>query len=215
MTIDLAAWASWGYLAILTLVLADAVVPLVPSETLLLAGGVLAADGELVLAGVVGAAAAGAFLGDHLSYHLGRAVGPRLLGRMRSRRGRRAVIWSAHRIERHGIPLLISARFLPGGRTASTLTAGLVRFPRLRFALGAGVGATLWAISQTLIGFAGGRVTTNPVVGLVLATLFALAFGAAAHVAFRYVTPGWREDQALSQQSVDRDGHEEQREVSV
>lgn len=156
-------WAAWAYLLIAALVLVDAVLPVVPGETVLLAGGVLAAEGELALAAVIGSAAVGALAGDVLTYRAGRLVGPRLLGRlMRRRRGRRAVIWAATMVDRHGIPLLLFARFVPGGRTAGALTAGFVRFPQRRFAVAATLGAGLWATVTGMLGFLGGRPGGRP-----------------------------------------------------
>lgn len=95
------------------------------------------------------------------------------------------MIWTATRVERHGIPLLLFARFVPGGRTAGALTAGFVRFPQRRFALAATVGAALWSTVNGTLGFLGGRLTADPLVGFALAAGVALLVGAAAHLAAR------------------------------
>jgi membrane protein DedA with SNARE-associated domain len=173
--IDLSAYANWVYAVVALLVLADAVVPLVPSETALITGGVLAAQGHLWLPGLIGAAAAAAFCGDLISYRFGGVLGTRLRTRLLRRRwGRGAVAWTATRLHRDGTPLLIAARFVPGGRTASTLSAGFVGYPRRRFMVVAAVGGTLWASAQCLLGFLSGHVTSNPLVGVALASGVAL-----------------------------------------
>ena len=68
-----------SYLLAVVLPAVDALFPLVPSETVIVALGVAtagSADPRIAL--LVGLAAAGAFLGDNLSYLLGRRFGPAL-----------------------------------------------------------------------------------------------------------------------------------------
>ncbi len=181
--IDLSAYANWVYAVVGLLVLADAVVPLVPSETALIAGGVLAADGQVWLPGLIGAAVAAAFCGDLISYRFGGVLSTRLLERLLRRRwGRGAVTWTTTRLQRSGTPLLIAARFVPGGRTASTLTAGFVGYPWRRFMVVAAAGGTLWASAQCVLGFLSGHVTSNPLVGIALATGVALILGVGGRV---------------------------------
>ncbi len=66
----------WFLLVILAIAFLDAVVPIVPSETCVIIGGVAAADGSYPLPLVIVCAAAGAFLGDNFSFLLGRKAGP-------------------------------------------------------------------------------------------------------------------------------------------
>ena len=64
--------SSWFYLIILGVAVADSVIPIVPSETLVIIGGVSAGSGHLSIALVVLVAAVGAFIGDNMSYLIGR-----------------------------------------------------------------------------------------------------------------------------------------------
>src|SRR4051794_30503398 len=73
--VDLVAATPWAYAAILAIAALDAVFPLVPSETTVIAAGVLAAAGELELPLVVAAGAAGALGGDSTSYAAGGRLG--------------------------------------------------------------------------------------------------------------------------------------------
>ena len=72
--------------------------------------------------------------------------------------------------------MLIVARFIPGGRTATTFTAGLVRFSwHRRFAPYIALAAVLWASYAVLLGYIGGKTFRNqPIYAVVL------AFGIAA-----------------------------------
>ena len=71
----------WFYLIIFTIAVADSVLPIVPSETLVIVGGVSAGTGELSIAIVILVAAAGAFIGDNMSYLIGRQASERILKR--------------------------------------------------------------------------------------------------------------------------------------
>ena len=82
-------------------------------------------------------------------------------------------------LRERGSYILIVARFVPGGRTATTFTAGLVKLPWLtRFAPFIFVAAILWALYGALLGYIGGRIFENhPLYALLV------AFGIAASVA--------------------------------
>lgn len=176
---EIATVSGWAYALIALLVVADALVPLIPAEAAVISGGALAAAGHLWLPGVLIATAVGAFAGDLLGYAAGRALGERLLGTMlRHRRSRGIVVWAVSWLTRRGPAVVVAARFVPGGRTASTLSAGFVRQPWRGFAVAAAVGATAWSGYAVMLGYAGGRAFAN---SLPLALL--VAFAAAALVA--------------------------------
>jgi membrane protein DedA with SNARE-associated domain len=71
--------------------------------------------------------------------------------------------------------LIVIARFIPGGRTATTFTAGVVEYPwATRFAPLTVLAALIWATYAALVGYLGGRIfIERPVYGIVLA--FAIA----------------------------------------
>jgi membrane protein DedA with SNARE-associated domain len=141
----------WTYAAIVGLVALDALLPLVPSETALISAGVLAGSGDLSLLLVVGAGAAGALAGDNAAYSVGRRFTER----------RRA--WMEQKLASGGTSLFVVARFVPGGRTAATLAAGIVRYPWRRFLFASALGGLLWASAATLIGYGGGQaLQTHP-----------------------------------------------------
>ena len=162
----------WAYAVVFGLAALDAVFPVVPSESTAIAAGVLAGTGDLVLGYVIVAAAVGAFIGDSTAYWLGRSVGHSVLGHrlFRGQRGAKAVGWAERTLDKRGGYLIVVARFIPGGRTATTFTAGSVHYSVLRFSLFAGLAAAIWATYATLLGYFGGRVFTDkPWLGLLVA----------------------------------------------
>ncbi len=143
-------WAAnrWFLLVIFTIALLDSVVPVVPGETSVIIGGVAVATGEAPygLGWVIAAGALGAFLGDNLAYLIGR----RFAGLFERRAARkeafgRRLRWAEQQIAARGGPLLITARFIPGGRTIITTASGVTRQRWLWFARWALLAAVVWA----------------------------------------------------------------------
>ncbi|GAA2802655.1 DedA family protein [Nonomuraea dietziae] len=153
----------WLYLALFALALLDGFFPIVPAETSVITAGVFAAStGEPTLWLVMVVAALGAFAGDHISYAIGGKAGRRL-------RGKKTYAWAQQALAERGGLLLVVARYIPGGRTAATLTMGAVRYPRRSFAFFDAIAAGSWAVYSALIGFFGGMAFENdPIRGLLL-----------------------------------------------
>ncbi len=178
--LELVTSSSWTYLLLFGLTAGDAVLPLLPSETALIAAGILAARGDLELAAAIAAGAAGALVGDNVSYLIGRRVGRPAADRLfTSNRAKERFRWVESLCRRRGTQIVLTGRFIPGGRTAATFSAGLLRFRwGVRFLPVVMVGAVVWASSGILLGYFGGRlVERSPWYGIVL--LLALAAGAA------------------------------------
>jgi membrane-associated protein len=148
-----------SYLIALVLPAFDAIFPVVPSETAVIALGVTTAgstDPRIAL--LVACAAIGAFLGDNLCYLLGRRFGPAVERRFFANpKGAKTRAWAERSLDRYGPQLIVVCRFIPGGRTAVTLTCGLVGYPRRRFVPATAVAAVIWALYAFLIGRIGGQ----------------------------------------------------------
>jgi membrane protein DedA with SNARE-associated domain len=147
--------ATYGFVFLVVAV--DAVLPFVQAEAVVITAAVLAADGHLIVWFVVAAAACGGLAGDNLSYLLGNRIGCRLATRFVGRGRRRDHLKRAERgVRRRGGILILIARFIPVGRTATTLAAGTLEMPWRRFVVADAVAATLWAAYASLLGYAGG-----------------------------------------------------------
>jgi membrane-associated protein len=152
----------------------DAIFPVLPSETAIIALGVATAgstDPRIAL--LVACCALGAFLGDNLSYLIGRRFGPWAERRFfPGGKGARRRAWAERSLERFGMPLIVVCRFVPGGRTAVTLCCGLIGYPRRRFVFATAVAGSIWAAYSFFLGRLGGRAFEDrPWAG------FAVAFG--------------------------------------
>jgi len=155
---ELISASPWTYAIVLGLAAADALFPFFPSETAAIAAGVLAGAGDLSIAFVIAAAAAGAFIGANSSYALGRTAGQKAARPLfRGENGRARRRWAERTLARRGGYLIVVARFIPGGRTATTLTAGVTRMRFRRFVSFAGLAAVLWASFAAGLGYLGGK----------------------------------------------------------
>jgi membrane-associated protein len=174
----------WTYPAIVAAVAFDSLLPVAPGETVMITAGVLAADGDLSLLLVVGAGMAGSLLGDNLSYALGASLGRRAERRFFSTdKGRERIEWARRQLRRRGAMIIVIARFVPGGRTATTFSAGALEMPWRRFLAVDAVAAAVWATYMTMLGYFGGTAFENDLWKPILAAgLVATAIAAGAEL---------------------------------
>lgn len=165
----------WFYLAIFSIAFLDSVIPIVPGETTVILGGIAAGQGELLIGLVIVCGAIGAFAGDTTSYFIGRkASGPLQRGILSSDKWQERLAGAARQLEKRGGPLLITARFIPGGRTAITLSSGITERPYPWFGKWIAVATIIWATYAAGLGyFAGNRFKDDHT------TAFLVAFGTA------------------------------------
>lgn len=167
----------WFPLVVAAIALLDSILPVVPSETAVIVAGVAAGQGNQNIALVIGLAALGAFIGDTTAYQ----IGARLRGWVERRAARRATSqarldWAKRQIRRRGGPLLITARFIPGGRTALTIASGVTRQPFGWFVRWVAVATVLWATYAGLLGYVfGSAFADNHTAAFLVA--FACALG--------------------------------------
>ncbi|MFG1778687.1 DedA family protein [Micromonospora sp. NPDC049051] len=167
----------WVYLLIFGLTAVDAFFPAVPGEAAVITAAVLATGGNPNLVAVIVTAALGAFVGDHVSYAIGRGGGANRLARFPDGSRRRASSeWARRAVHRRGGLILTTARYVPGGRTAVTLTMGAVRYPLRSFLLFDAVAAVSWALYSALLGYFGGLAfQRDPVKGILAGLGLSLA----------------------------------------
>jgi membrane-associated protein len=178
-----AADAPWLGAALFGLVVLDAFLVIVPSETAVVALGSLAlSTGSPDVAVVLLAAAAGAVIGDSACYLIGRTatVRPPTRPRLLAAAFRRA----ERLLDRRAAVLILTARYVPFARIAVNLTAGATRFPYRRFlplSLVAGVG---WALFNVLVGAGvGAWLGTDPLLGVAISVVIAIGLGIAVDFA--------------------------------
>jgi membrane-associated protein len=132
--------------------------PFLPGDTLLFSVGLfISATGayhlHINLAVALLAFSVSAFLGNVVGYEIGRLIGPPLSQRDGRILKKRYFDETHEFFDRHGNKALVIGRFVPFVRTYITVVAGIGRMDRRRFALWSAVGAALWVLTVTLLGY--------------------------------------------------------------
>lgn len=137
----------YGYAALLIGSLAE-------GETVTLLGGVAAHQGLLKFPLVVLAVALGGMIGDQVLYLIGYRYGNLLLKRFK--RHRKKITRAKALINRHPYLFVIGTRFMYGFRIIGPLLIGSSHLPPSRFLPLNIIGAFIWALLFTALGYLGG-----------------------------------------------------------
>lgn len=130
-----------------------------PGDSLLFTAGILAGQGKLNVWMVIIGCFIAAVIGDQVGYTIGERAGPRLFRRPDSKIFKQDYIdRTKDFFERHGPKTIIIARFVPVVRTFAPTLAGVGDMPRKTFLKFNIVGALLWAVGLTLLGYVLGDV---------------------------------------------------------
>lgn len=187
--VDAVSGSNWSYLIVFAIAMLDAFFPIVPSEATAIAAGVVAGTGGLSVELCIVAAAAGAIVGDNISFAIGHFLGERVERRFfKGEKAQKRLKWAQRTLEQRGGYLIVIARFIPGGRTATTFTAGFVEtYPWRRFLAFDALAGVIWGAYTVLLGYFGGRsFEEQPWKGLLLAFGVAVAVTVLVEVG-RYV----------------------------
>ncbi|MEO3991100.1 DedA family protein [Pseudocitrobacter cyperus] len=125
-------------------------------ETVTLLGGVAAHQGLLSFPLVVLSVALGGMIGDQVLYLLGRHFGGRMLRRYS--RQHKKIRTAQNLIQRHPYLFVIGSRFMYGFRIIGPLLIGASRVPPKLFIPLNILGAMVWALLFTTLGYLGGEV---------------------------------------------------------
>ncbi|HYN67831.1 MAG TPA: VTT domain-containing protein [Ornithinibacter sp.] len=206
--LEAGAAAPWVLPVVLLIAIGDALLPPIPSEGVVVALAAVAMAGDGPHLGLLAlVAGAGAFLGDTLTFLVGRRYGPQRLARVTRPGARRVLERAAGTLERRGALVVLTARYVPLGRVAVNLTAGATGFAPRRFVALSALAATTWAAWSVGVGaLAGHWLDGNPLLGSLAGIALALGLGLAVDRVARRLT-GWNRMPVLTASAVaDRTG---------
>ena len=183
--------------------------PFLPGDTLLFAMGLFISTEridvfpgppavELIVALVLFTLAG--FLGNVAGYEIGRAMGPPLYERDGRILKRKYFDQTSAFFDKHGNKALVIGRFVPFVRTYVTVVAGVTRMDRARFFTWSLVGAVLWVLSITLLGYFLGAAFPALGENIDKAIILILAFSV-----IPIVWEWWRHRRTGSPEAADRD----------
>jgi membrane protein DedA with SNARE-associated domain len=185
--LEAVAASPWLLAVLFALVVGDAFLVVLPSETLVVALGALAAaTGQPPLWLVVPVAAAGAVVGDSACVAIGRAVGTERWGWQRRGRVGRAIRRTRGIVLSRPATLILTARYIPFARIAVNLSVGAARLPWRRFLPLSALAGTAWAVYNVAIGALFGTVFADtPWLGILVSVPVAVVVGALVDLLFR------------------------------
>lgn len=169
----------WLFPALLALVIGDAFLVVLPSETVVVALAALAgATGTPSLVILIAVAALGAAVGDSLCFLIGRAVGHDRWGWQTRGRLGAAIVKARQTVLDRPAVLIFTARYIPFARIAVNLSAGAAGMPYRRYfpiSAAAGLG---WALYNSAIGLIFGRLLSGtPLLAIAISVVVAITLG--------------------------------------
>lgn len=180
-----------GYLLYLFGVVAfGATVPVLPTGAAVSVAAALGEqDNALLVVLVVLVGAAGAYVGDIVTYAILRAAGVGLaerIGWLKKGNAAEALDKLREQLEAREIRSLLLSRLIPGGRVPVLLAASLGGYSWRRFAVADVGAATLWAVVYAAIGLLGRAVFPQPWQGAVAAIVLVVAFSVVSSLVQRW-----------------------------
>jgi membrane protein DedA with SNARE-associated domain len=145
----------WGYLGIFIMMAIESSFIPFPSEIVLIPAGYLASKGDMSIFMIMVSALSGSLVGAFINYFLALTLGRRLLLRY----GHYFFIKEATLLKmenffaKHGHISTFTGRLIPGVRQLISIPAGLARMNLVHFSLFTALGAGIWALILTLIGY--------------------------------------------------------------
>jgi membrane protein DedA with SNARE-associated domain len=145
----------WGYLGIFLLMAVESSFIPFPSEIVLIPAGYLASEGKMSISLIMLSGVGGSLLGAFINYYLALLLGRRILQKY----GRYFFIKESALakmdsfFEAHGAISTFTGRLIPGIRQLISIPAGLSRMNLAVFSIYTALGAGIWALILTLLGY--------------------------------------------------------------
>ncbi|WP_373073801.1 DedA family protein [Sulfurimonas sp.] len=145
----------WGYLGIFLLMAVESSFIPFPSEIVLIPAGYLASEGKMSILMIMLSGVGGSLLGAFINYYLALLLGRRILQRY----GKYFFIKESALskmdsfFEAHGAISTFTGRLIPGIRQLISIPAGLSRMNLAVFSIYTTLGAGIWALILTILGY--------------------------------------------------------------
>ena len=149
---------TFGTIGLLVTIFAESsLIFFLPGDTLLFTAGLLASQGKLNIAVVLIGSFVAAVAGNQVAYAVGARLGPSLFKPGSRLFKMEYVERSEEYFGKYGSRTVVLARFIPAVRTFAPILAGIGSMRYRTFVTYNVVGALLWAVGVTLLGYTLGK----------------------------------------------------------
>ena len=145
----------WGYIGIVIMMAIESSFIPFPSELVLVPAGYLASQGSMSIVAIMGSALVGSLIGAFINYYLALTLGRKFLIKF----GKyffikeETLIKMENYFEKHGHISTFTGRLIPGIRQLISIPAGIAKMDLMQFSLYTTLGAGIWALVLTLLGY--------------------------------------------------------------
>ncbi len=154
-----ASTSAWALALLFGLVIGDGLVPIVPSEILLIAMATQTLHGQGPHVAVLFLVAfLGAFVGENLAYGLGAIIPVERMRYLASGKGFQRIEAVRERLRQRGAAYILAARFIPGVRVVVNICVGAAGYPRRRFVVLAAITSVMWSAFMIGLGVGAGHL---------------------------------------------------------
>lgn len=155
-------YGNWIYAILFAIVFCETglvVLPFLPGDSMLFAAGAIAAVGDMNIFVLIGLLIVAAVLGDFVNFEIGKHFGQKLFSNPNSKIFKQSYLQKTHDYyEKYGGRTIIIARFIPIVRTFAPFVGGMGNMNYAQFARYNIVGAVLWVVSFTTLGYFFGQL---------------------------------------------------------
>lgn len=155
-------YGNWIYAILFAIVFCETglvVLPFLPGDSMLFAAGTIAAVGDMNIFVLIGLLIVAAVLGDFVNFEIGKHFGQKLFSNPNSKIFKQSYLQKTHDYyEKYGGRTIIIARFIPIVCTFAPFVGGMGNMNYAQFARYNIVGAVLWVVSFTTLGYFFGQL---------------------------------------------------------
>lgn len=155
-------YGNWIYAILFAIVFCETglvVLPFLPGDSMLFAAGTIAAVGDMNIFVLISLLIVAAILGDFVNFEIGKHFGQKLFSNPNSKIFKQSYLQKTHDYyEKYGGRTIIIARFIPIVRTFAPFVGGMGNMNYAQFARYNIVGAVLWVVSFTTLGYFFGQL---------------------------------------------------------
>lgn len=155
-------YGNWIYAILFAIVFCETglvVLPFLPGDSMLFAAGTIAAVGDMNIFILIGLLIVAAVLGDFVNFEIGKHFGQKLFSNPDSKIFKQSYLQKTHDYyEKYGGRTIIIARFIPIVRTFAPFVGGMGKMNYAQFARYNILGAILWVVSFTTLGYFFGQL---------------------------------------------------------